>query len=167
MTNMWIADGGPASTATVSVLIVNYRTPDLTVAAVESALAEPETLEVILVDNDSQDSSMEMFSRYFSGVQRVQVIGASENKGFGAGNNLAAENASGDLLFLLNSDATFVAGSLATLVKFRSNHGQRCVVAPAVYAGSTDALQVDAIGPFPTAVRILTQRSNGLAGAHS
>ncbi len=144
---------------TVSVLIVNYRTADLTIAAVESALAQPEATEIIVVDNASGDDSFERLTTQFRHEHTVRVVASPRNRGFGAGNNLAARSATGDLLFLLNSDAQLHPNALAALVTQRQAEQGMCIIAPFIHAGSGSGLQVDALGPFPTVRRIITQQT--------
>ena len=57
--------------------------------------------EVILVDNNSRDSSRSFVKKEFSLVKIVKLI---ENKGFAAGNNEGYKHAVGELILLLNSD---------------------------------------------------------------
>ena len=131
---------------TVSAVIVNYRTPDLTVAAARSVAGEPEVTEVLVVDNASGDGSVDVLQ-----AAGLHVIGSPVNAGFGGGVNLAAPAATGSLLFLLNSDATLAAGSMAPLVARLGDDRSRSVgvVAPAVYEADGRTLQADALGPFP------------------
>jgi GT2 family glycosyltransferase len=143
----------------VSVLVVNFQTCELTIKAVESALAESAAAEVIIVDNASEDGSYEKLVCQFADEAKVMVIASPTNRGFGAGNNLAAAHARCDLLFLLNSDATFTSNSLTPLVNFRITKQEPCIIAPAVLAGATGDLQRGAFGIFPTATRILSQKT--------
>jgi GT2 family glycosyltransferase len=143
----------------VSVIIVNYKTPDLTIEAIRSSLAEPEATEIIVVENGSSDQSYEVIAERFLGNARVRVIRSETNLGFGGGNNLAVGAASQPMLFLLNSDATFVPGCLGTLLMRFGELEDVGILAPGVFRGPTKVLQDEACGPFPTAWRLLTQES--------
>jgi GT2 family glycosyltransferase len=57
--------------------------------------------ETILIDNGSQDGSADFVRRNFPWVR---VIESDTNLGFAGGNNLAAREASGDVLVFLNDD---------------------------------------------------------------
>jgi GT2 family glycosyltransferase len=140
----------------VSVVIVNYRTPELTMAAVESALAQSEAVEVIVVDNASGDDSV---SRLKALGGRVILIESSENIGFGRANNLGVERANQEFIFLLNSDALFHPGCLATLLTHWATLDRPGILAPAVYLADGKTLQPDAQGPFPTAWGLITRQS--------
>ncbi|OLF04666.1 glycosyl transferase [Actinophytocola xinjiangensis] len=89
----------------VSVIVVNYRGAEDTIAclrALRADLAYPtELLEIVCVDNDSGDGSAERI-RAETGVE---VIEAGANLGFAGGCNLGARHASGTVLAFLNNDA--------------------------------------------------------------
>ncbi len=149
--------------ATVSVLIVNYKTVELTIAAAESALRQPDAQQIIVVDNASDDGSVTRLQMQFAHEPRVLIVASEANVGFGQGNNLAATYATSDLLFLLNSDATFHDNALRNLVDFRATlQARAAVVAPLVFGGphGSAVLQTDAVGYFPTAIRTLTRRAH-------
>jgi GT2 family glycosyltransferase len=59
--------------------------------------------ELIVVDNDSSDDSAALVSRL---APEARVVSAGENLGFAAGANFGAAEARGELLVLLNPDAS-------------------------------------------------------------
>ncbi len=93
-----------AAAIDVSVIIVNYNTPNLTRECVESVVACTlgVTYEIVLVDNGSRDTAalQELAQR----ETRVTLIKNGRNLGFAAGNNIGIEKARGAHLLLLNSD---------------------------------------------------------------
>lgn len=92
------------SDALVSIIIVNYNTCSLTCACIDSIFQRVYScnFEVILVDNASSDNSVvEIKRRYASSVK---LVVSDSNLGFGRANNLGVKYASGQYLFLLNSD---------------------------------------------------------------
>ncbi len=139
----------------VDTIIVNFRTKELALDATRSVIDEPETNRVILVDNGSGDDSAEWLRAHLQST-KATVISSEKNLGFGGGNNLGAEEAEADLLFLLNSDATIQPGGLASLIE--AMNPAVGVAAPAIYLPSGE-LQDDAFGPFPTPGRLLTGRA--------
>jgi GT2 family glycosyltransferase len=86
----------------VSVIIPTYETRELTLrclAALERCDPQPE--ELIIVDNGSTDNTIHsVLNRYPGHV----VVRLPKNEGFSAAANHGIARASGDLLFLLNSD---------------------------------------------------------------
>lgn len=87
----------------VSIIIVNYNTKDLTLDCLKSIYHFTENIkfEVILVDNNSHDDSVEFIRNFFP---QVRLIESTENLGFGRANNLGFNYACGKYIFLLNSD---------------------------------------------------------------
>jgi GT2 family glycosyltransferase len=90
----------------ISVLIVNYRKPELLLECLDSLAVAATSLsvaaEVILVDNGSHDRSVEhVRSRH----PTVKVIALDENEGFAPAVRRGADTAAGDWLILVNNDA--------------------------------------------------------------
>jgi GT2 family glycosyltransferase len=116
-------------------------------------LDEPETSSVIFVENGSGDDSAAFLTEQLEGT-KARVIVSEKNLGFGGGNNLGIRAATADYVFLLNSDAFIQPGALGPLVK-RLADPTVGIVAPAIYLPDGKELQPDALGIFPTPVRIL------------
>lgn len=137
----------------LSVLIVSYRTPELTVAAVQSALRADPDAEVVVVDNASGDRSVEVL-RDLNDV-RVHVHSNPTNVGYGAAANRAVSESSGDVLIFLNSDAELSSAAARALGDEAERFGGRCIAA-ARLIGSDGAVQRSAgllPGPLDLAVR--------------
>jgi GT2 family glycosyltransferase len=95
----------PAVQPRVSVVIVNYRSADHTLAAIEGlrGLDWPaDHLQVIVVDNDSRDGSIDVLR---AGAPDVELVSSETNLGFAGGCNLGVDHATGDYTALLNPDA--------------------------------------------------------------
>ncbi|WP_113910738.1 glycosyltransferase family 2 protein [Roseovarius dicentrarchi] len=110
---------------TVLAIVLNYRTPDLTVRAVTAAVAAMEGIAgaITVVDNASGDDSCQIIAQAIegNGWDRVTLMQAGRNGGFGAGNNhgiLAGlpGGAAPDYVYLLNSDAWPEAGAIRALL---------------------------------------------------
>jgi GT2 family glycosyltransferase len=84
----------------LSIIIVNYKTPDLTIRCIKSIPIDSK-IEVIVVDNDSNDGSIEQISSKFD---NIKILKSTYNSGFGRANNLGVKNANGEYILLLNSD---------------------------------------------------------------
>ena len=150
----------PVRGSSVDVLIVNFRTPALTVEAVRSALLSPAVGLVIVVDNASGDDSVDTLRAAFLAESRVLVIESERNGGFGAGNNLAAKSGTSKYLLLLNSDATIDPGAIDALVAHHERFPRSGVTAPVVLSHGTTSQQRDSYGVFPTPTRILLRRTS-------
>jgi N-acetylglucosaminyl-diphospho-decaprenol L-rhamnosyltransferase len=115
----------------LSILIISYNTRELTLACLRSVYEQTHgmTFEVIVVDNDSADGSPDAIETEFP---QVRVLRQSENLGFARGNNLAAQEASGDWLLLLNPDTEIYENAISRLVHFAAAHPEG-----GIYGGRT------------------------------
>lgn len=104
----------------VSVLVVSYRTRELTLASLRSLYAETRdtVFEVLVADNASPDGSAEALREAFGDREDFTLVALEENLGFAAANNLLAARARGELLLLLNPDTVVLDGAVDALVAF-------------------------------------------------
>ncbi len=114
----------------VLTIILNYRTPELTLKSAAAALREMQGIrgEIVIVDNDSQDDSYELIAGAvadpgWNKEGRIRVVPSGHNGGFGAGNNFAmraglSNGAQPDFFYLLNSDAFPEPGAIRRLRDF-------------------------------------------------
>lgn len=87
----------------VSIVVVNYNGVAVIRECLQSVFAQPyRPVEVIVVDNGSQDGSPEVVQKEFPGVRLIPLAG---NQGFAAGCNRGVEAATSDNIILLNNDA--------------------------------------------------------------
>ena len=103
----------------LSIIIVNYNNPELIEACLRSIDNHLAGLkkEIIVVDNNSKIQNLAVHIEHYP---ELRVIYLSDNMGFGFANNVGVKNATGSLLFLLNSDAEFLDNTFeAMLSKFR------------------------------------------------
>lgn len=85
-------------------------------------------VEVVVVDNNSSDSSVQMVKQRF---KWVSLLGLKENKGFAAGNNVALRKTSSRYAMLLNSDVEFTVDSdLDSLIGYMDQNREVAVVTP-------------------------------------
>ncbi|MEO6146923.1 MAG: glycosyltransferase family 2 protein, partial [Sulfuriferula sp.] len=88
-------------------VIVNYRTPDLTLKCVASivrlGIAAPQ--DIVVVENASPDDSFERLSREL--MEGVRLVHSTINGGFGAGVNLGAAACDLEFILVLNPDTYF------------------------------------------------------------
>ncbi|MGH3058002.1 MAG: glycosyltransferase family 2 protein [Gaiellaceae bacterium] len=108
----------------VSVVVVTYRCRDAARACLASLYERTSgvSFEVVVVDNASGDGTEEMVREEFP---QARLFPLPDNIGFGQAVNLAAEQARGDYLLLLNPDTVVHAGMVEELVAFaRSLPGQ-------------------------------------------
>jgi GT2 family glycosyltransferase len=98
---------------TVSIIIINYNTFELTSNCIRSILSRETDLsyEIILVDNQSSERDPDEFKIKFP---EITLIKSPVNLGFSKGNNLGIAQSKGEYILLLNSD-TLLANKAITL----------------------------------------------------
>lgn len=97
------------------VSIINYRTGDMTIDAVQSVLdvAGDADLRVAIVDNASGDGSDDQIAKWIEevGDARVTLVRSATNSGFSGGHNQGmAVDPEADFYLILNSDALLRPG---------------------------------------------------------
>ena len=101
-------------TAVVSAIIVNYNAGNLLRDCVDSLLASPLDIEIIIVDNASSDDSLDALLD----LPQVNVIRNEINTGFAAGCNTGIKAAAANYLLFLNPDCTFLPGTIKPLLNY-------------------------------------------------
>ncbi|MEM8699266.1 MAG: glycosyltransferase family 2 protein [Pseudomonadota bacterium] len=112
----------------ISVSIINYRTAEMTLACVESVLADIGALQIhiALVDNASGDGSVAAIEDWLAQHPDAPVtfVRSPSNTGFSGGHNLGIQAALAEHYLLLNSDAILRPGALAAFLEAaRANPG--------------------------------------------
>jgi hypothetical protein len=109
----------------VLCVILNWRTPDMTLRAAQAAITAMEGIDgaITIVDNDSQDGSFEAMSAAAADWPRVRVLQSGRNGGYGAGNNFGIraglpDGSSPDFVYILNSDAFPDPDAISGLVAY-------------------------------------------------
>lgn len=121
-----------SQTPRLLVVVVNFRTPELTIECLRSAQSCIKTLgnaRVTVVENSSGDDSFEKISSAIEseGWQSwASIVASPANGGFSAGNNVAirpalASDSPPDLVLLLNPDTRVVGDALVQMVEFMTN----------------------------------------------
>lgn len=140
----------------VSVIIVTRNTRELTASAIHAVLAAPASLalEICVVDNGSTDDTPTGLPRTFP---QIHFIRSERNLGFARACNLAAQQAHGEFLLLLNSDARLQPDALTLAVAWMRAHPD-CVVVGAQLLNQ-DGSRQNSIANFPTLATELLNKS--------
>ena len=118
----------------ITTIIVSYNTADLTCQAIKSviddALKNQIEHEVIVVDNASSDNSVKKIKQLTKKFSQVRLFENKKNLGFAKANNQAIKKAKGEFIFLLNSDAQVIPGSLTRLAHALQTNQALGIVSP-------------------------------------
>ena len=108
----------------ISVLMTNYNYEQYVEEAVESVMAQtvlPD--EIVLVDDGSTDSSREIIEKLARRYPKTLKVLLSENGGQAAALNRAYAESTGDRIFLMDSDDTWVPEKLETMLPYLDECG--------------------------------------------
>ncbi len=114
----------------VSVIIVTYGSENEIVGCIESLLAQPVPVELLLVDNASNDRTAEILIGYAERHQNVHIILNSENLGLAAANNCFLGKGAGDYILILNPDTVCRHDTLQKMLSFLDRNPEVAVVGP-------------------------------------
>ena len=131
----------------LSVILLTRDTCQQTREAIESVFSSSHNLakEIFVVDNGSSDETPALLPVAFP---QIRYLRQEHNLGFARGVNLAAREAKGDFLLLLNSDARIAPDALALAVNWM-RADPRCAVAGAQLFFA-DGRKQNSIANFPT-----------------
>lgn len=101
----------------LSIIILSFNTSKLLKKCLESIYSylQSKKIEIIVVDNNSQDDSVEMMENKFP---LVKIIKSKTNLGFAKGINIGVKKAKADYLLLLNSDTYLQDSSILNMLDF-------------------------------------------------
>lgn len=130
----------PAATA----IVVNWNGARVVIEALESLLRQDlDGLEVVVVDNASEDGSDAAIERRFG--PRVRLLRSPRNVGWGAGNNVAIRASSAPHVIVLNNDAVAQPGFARELVATASTDPRVGLVAAKVLDHQRPSI-IDTVG---------------------
>lgn len=141
--------------ADIAVIIVNYGTADMAIAAVDSVLSRAQddlSIEVHLVDNASPGDDAAIFRQTaLRWGAAVTLHLETTNHGFGRGNNVVLRKLSlravpPDKVYFLNPDARLHTNAVAQLAAFLNTHPKVAMVGSAI-------LHEDTLAPATCAFR--------------
>jgi GT2 family glycosyltransferase len=130
----------------ISVVIVNYNVKDLLVSCLASLEASLRGIpsEIIVVDNDSTDGSIDYAEPMFPGVHFTRL---TDNLGFGKANNIGFDMAlahGAEFILCLNPDTLISEDSMSVVLEYMRSHSD---------VGLTGCKLLNADGTFQLACR--------------
>lgn len=105
----------------ISVIIVNYNVKDFLLQCLRSIQQASQKLsvQIIVVDNNSTDGSVEFLKPLFPDVSFIEL---SENIGFGRANNLGYIHSDGKYILILNPDTIIREDTLDVMYNYLENN---------------------------------------------
>lgn len=131
----------------LSIIIVNYNVKEFLLNLLDSIgkAANNISIEIIVVDNASDDGSVDAIKEKYPDVILIQ---SSHNIGFGAANNLALERAKGKYFLLLNPDTIVREDTFKKMINFFEEHPE-CGIAGCKVLNPDGSLQLACRRGFP------------------
>jgi len=122
----------------LSVIIVNFNVKYFLEQAIKSVLlsAQGHDVEIIVVDNQSLDGSVEMIKEKFP---NVRLIANSHNPGFSVANNQGLAEAKGRYILFLNPDTIMSEETISKCLSYMDSHPD---------CGALGVRMVDGAGQF-------------------
>lgn len=103
-----------------SVIVLNYFGEKVIESTLNSLLNmnyPKNRYEIIVVDNNSNDNSKEILTRYSKDYSKIKLFFLDKNLGFSRGNNIGIKKAKGEFVALLNNDCVVEKNWLRELIK--------------------------------------------------
>src|SRR5271157_5385399 len=136
----------------LSIVIVSYNVKDFLYSCIVSIRKSKLTVEIIVVDNNSSDGSIEMVKEKFPFVKRIIN---TENLGFSYANNQGIALATSDNILLLNPDTELKDGSLEKMISYLQAQKELCIIGPKLI-NSDVSLQLSCL-KFPNVFNIIAE----------
>ena len=101
----------------LSIVIVSYNVAEYLKNCLGSVNKTAKNLkpEIIVVDNNSTDDSLEILAREFP---QVRIIKNSKNYGFAKGANIGMKQAQGEFVLLLNPDTLVSECAITSMLEY-------------------------------------------------
>jgi len=112
----------------VTVIVINWNAGKRLKLCVDSILVSDPSAEVVVVDNDSTDESLDALVE----DARLRIIQTGENLGYGRAANVGLANTEDEVVGVMNPDLVVDRGALDALVDYLKGHPEVGVVGPAL-----------------------------------
>lgn len=116
---------------TLSVIILNYKDPELTARSVQALSESAQTIDlktqIVVVDNSANETAKSLKKLLGNDVNIIENL---ENQGFSKANNQGIKMANGDYILLLNNDAFVNPETLRMGLKYMEVHDKCGVWSP-------------------------------------
>jgi glycosyltransferase involved in cell wall biosynthesis len=128
----------------LSILMTNFNEEEYIHASIESVLNSTfEDFELIIVDDGSRDSSIDIIKFWLNNDSRVKLIESSKNFGIARSKNLGLSHCNGELIAMMDADDICLANRFQIQVEFMDANPEISLAGGAMYLmqESGDALK--------------------------
>lgn len=119
----------------IFAVVVNWNQKEATKKCLESLGKSELPINIIVVDNASEDGSIVYLKTFFDQFKNILFLEVKENLGFAAGANLGVKKAlkeGASLVFILNNDTIFKKNFLKPLINEFENDSGVGIVSPQI-----------------------------------
>lgn len=120
----------------ISIIAINYNSSHFTSGFVRSIIqyTPPNiSFEIIIVDNCSKIEDYNNLIHILDPYKKtVKIVRSNINLGFGGGNMLGTQFASGKYLAFINNDVLFLEDCFTSMINFLKNNPKTAVVSPQI-----------------------------------
>ncbi len=141
-----------ASIDSVGVVVVNFNGDGVVERCLRSLLLNTSVAEVVVVDNNSTDGSVETLKGFVAANKidaRIEIVEANANLGYGRACNLGARRLSSRYILISNPDIVYEAGAIDRLVEAQVRWDLGGV---GPYIVNPDNSRYPSVRPFPSLV---------------
>lgn len=110
----------------LSIIIVTWNTVKITQKCVQTINKFLDNPEIIIVDNDSQDNTVELLSK----EKNVKIVQNNKNIGFSKANNIGLKHTSNEFILFMNSDIELIDDSINKLIEYFKNKDNIGIIGP-------------------------------------
>lgn len=141
----------------LSIIIISHNHADFLISCLGSLYkyAQGFTFEVFLIDNKSDDNTIEVVKNDFP---EVILIENKKRYSFAKNNNIGISHSKGRYVLLLNPDTTFSDNALKKMIEFMDEHREAGIAACKLL--NPDGMVQDSCRMFPTPQAILFRGFN-------
>lgn len=139
----------------LSIVIISWKMKNLLQICLESIykFTKEPSFELILIDNFSNDGTIEMVEKYFP---QIKLIKNNENKGVAPARNQGLKEAKGKFILILDADMELIENSIIKLYNYMLEHPE-CGMVGARLVDSKKNLQYSC-KRFPSFLALILRR---------
>ena len=143
----------------LSIIIIDFNSSQYIESCLKSlnGFAPSLPYEIIVVDNASLENHLESYKQINHVVKTYRL---DKNIGFGAANNFAVEQSTGEYILLLNPDTLIVDDSIDTMAKFLELHQEIGALTCLLYGKDKKTLQRHFFGKFQSLLGLTLRHYN-------